>query len=108
METLLSQGLLQLQVEYNSAPKQCHCWTCDHPFEMRDAEVTVCNARGDRYGEICPSCIAKGSSWLANRFHELTQFKPPIHPKRVGRTRVLAPTKYDNLREDIAITQISA
>lgn len=108
METLLSQGLLQLQVEYNSAPKQCQCWTCNHAFEMKEAEVIVCNARGDRYGEVCPSCIAKGSSWLASRFQELTQFKPPVHSKRVVRTRVLASTTSDNLREDVAITQLSA
>lgn len=91
METLLSQGLIQVQIEFNASPKQCKCWTCSHSFEMQTARVSVCDARGDRYGEICPSCIAKGSDWLANRCQQLTQFKPPIHPKRIKRNNVSIP-----------------
>ncbi|MDX2228895.1 MAG: hypothetical protein NW220_04630 [Leptolyngbyaceae cyanobacterium bins.349] len=37
---------------------------------MQDARVIACNANGDRYGDICGNCIAKGSSWLSNRLQQ--------------------------------------
>lgn len=69
-DTLLTQDLIQLQIECKKSSKPRQCYVCQQSFNMQDARVIACNARGDRYGDICANCIAKGSSWLTQRLQQ--------------------------------------
>nr|OEJ77172.1 hypothetical protein BH720_00405 [Desertifilum tharense IPPAS B-1220] len=59
---------MKFQIECNRLLKMPKtCLTCQNLFEMGEARVIVCNDEGDSYGDICPHCIAMGSSWLGNK-----------------------------------------
>ena len=64
---------MQLQIEYNRCSQldSC-CYLCKQQFEMKEARVIVCDDRAEGYGEVCPDCIAKGFTWMENRFQQLS------------------------------------
>lgn len=64
---------MQLQIEYNRCSlKDQSCYLCKQQFEMKEARVIVCSDRTEEYGEVCPHCIAKGFTWMENRFQQLS------------------------------------
>lgn len=74
LDSLLAKGLIQFQIECHQSSHPAQCCTCRQSFKMQDARVIACNAQGDRYADLCTNCIAKGSSWLANRLqHKVLQ-----------------------------------
>ena len=66
---------MQLQIEYNRCSQldSC-CYLCKQQFEMKEARVIVCCDRAEGYGEVCPDCIAKGFTWMENRFQKLSYY----------------------------------
>lgn len=72
LDRFLTKGLVQLQIECTKASSPYLCCVCHQLFNMQDARVIACNSQGDRYGDICANCIAKGSSWLADRLQQQT------------------------------------
>jgi len=73
LDSLFNRGLIHLQIECNQASGSNQCCTCSQSFQMKDASVIACNPQGDRYGEICTDCIAKGASWLTSRILQQLQ-----------------------------------
>lgn len=71
--SLVEIEIMQLQIECNrsSLKNQC-CCLCKQQFELREARVIACNEQGEGYGEVCPDCIAKGYTWIKNRFQQLS------------------------------------
>lgn len=66
---------MQLQIEYNRcSQKDQSCYLCKQQFEIKEAKVIVCSDRGEGYGEACPDCIAKGFTWMENRFQQLSYY----------------------------------
>jgi uncharacterized protein CbrC (UPF0167 family) len=64
---------MQFQIECNSFLKNHQtCLTCNQQFEMMEARVIVCNEQGDSYGDICPSCIERGSNWVGAQLQQRT------------------------------------
>lgn len=65
---------MQLQIEYNGySLENQSCYLCKQQFKTRQARVIACNEQGEGYGEVCPHCIAKGFTWIENRFQRLVE-----------------------------------
>ena len=75
LDTIFTRGRIQLQIECVQSTNSHQCCICHKSFQMKDASVIACNNQGDRYGEICTECIAKGSSWLTNRILQQHQLQ---------------------------------
>lgn len=63
---------MKLQIECNRSKNNQICLICHKPFQMSEARLIVCNDRGDRYGDVCPECIAKGGNWVSIQLWELS------------------------------------
>lgn len=62
---------MQLQIEHISTLlTQQTCLTCCKIFEPSLARVIICSENGDPYGDICPTCLAKGSSFIRTRVRQ--------------------------------------
>jgi hypothetical protein len=73
METSVNQlgGVnMKFQIECNSLKKKQTCLVCKNPFEMKDARLILCSDAGDRYGDVCPDCMAKGADWIGSQYQE--------------------------------------
>jgi hypothetical protein len=67
---------MQLQIECNHTPSQKQrCLTCNQIFEVKEAEVIVCDDQGKPCGEVCPQCLKRGYQWLSHRFDQINQLK---------------------------------
>jgi predicted amidophosphoribosyltransferase len=56
---------MQLQVECNrSTTASGTCLVCSQRFELAEARIIVCDAKGSSCGDVCPQCIAMGPNWL--------------------------------------------
>lgn len=67
LNSLLSQSLIQLQVECSQLNGTDSCCTCSQSFRMPNARVIACNSQGDPYGNVCADCISKGFTWIESR-----------------------------------------
>jgi hypothetical protein len=67
LNNLISQNLIQLQVECSQSSGLDFCCTCNKSFEMPNAQVIACNPQGKQYGIVCARCISKGVSWIEGR-----------------------------------------
>ncbi len=73
---------MQFQIECNQLPNKSHvCLICDASFIMQEAQVLLCNEKGNSYGRVCPQCLSKGASWINSRFNQLTSRQ--LNPKAV-------------------------
>lgn len=73
LDNLLTRGLIQFQIECQSSSNPYQCCTCRQSFRGQNARVIACDAAGQHYGDVCASCIAKGSSWISKRLQQALQ-----------------------------------
>lgn len=63
---------MQFQIECNQMPGKSYvCLICDTSFILQDAQVLLCNDKGNSYGRVCPQCLRKGAGWINSQFNQL-------------------------------------
>lgn len=74
---------MQLQVECGFSGLAQSCLLCEQAIEPKEGRVLLCSDQGDKYGEVCPHCIRRGTHWLNHQFECLVQ--------QISRSHLLKP-----------------
>jgi predicted amidophosphoribosyltransferase len=63
---------MKFQIECSTSKSRQLCLICKQNFKINEARLIVCNDEGDRYGDVCHQCIAKGGNWVQFQLQEFS------------------------------------